>query len=304
MITITKNIEEANAITHAGTFHADDVFATVLLEKLNPSLKLARVTEVKNAKKEAIIYDIGLGKFDHHQIENAKYRDNGIKYCSFGLLWKKFGMSYLKQIEMPVRKDAFEMIDKSLVEEIDAVDNGEFPKIEALYKVSTLNNMIKNFNVTWIENKDNDDAFLEAVQWAKKIFDNEIRATRSKILARKQVERALNKSSDTILYLDEYLPYKEVLQESKKEINFVIFPSNRGGYAINAVNKENEIKELKVPFPSNWAGLEQKELEKVTGIKDATFCHFGQFIACSKTKEAAFAMAKLALEEYNKKEDA
>ena len=32
MITFVKNIEEANCITHSGTFHADDVFATAFLE--------------------------------------------------------------------------------------------------------------------------------------------------------------------------------------------------------------------------------------------------------------------------------
>ena len=31
MFTIVKNHKEANAITHAGSFHADDVFASVFL---------------------------------------------------------------------------------------------------------------------------------------------------------------------------------------------------------------------------------------------------------------------------------
>lgn len=301
MITITKKIEEANAITHAGTFHADEVFSTVLLEKMKPSLKVARVVDITGAKKEAIIYDIGFGKYDHHQAHGAKYRENGIKYCSFGLLWKKYGMAYLKQIEMPGRKDAFEMIDKSLVEEIDAVDNGDFPKIEAVYKINSINNLIKNFNATWIEAKDNDDAFLAAVNFAKEIFNNEIRVTRSKILAKKKVEKALTKAKDTILILDDYLPYKDVLQASKKEINFVIFPSNRGGFAVNGVNKEKDGKELKIPFPKSWGGLGAKKLEKISGIKDVTFCHVGLFLAGAKTKEAAIELAEKAIKEYQKK---
>ena len=35
-IKITKNIKEANCITHAGTFHADEIFATLILSKIIP----------------------------------------------------------------------------------------------------------------------------------------------------------------------------------------------------------------------------------------------------------------------------
>ena len=36
--------------------------------------------------QDALIYDIGRGKYDHHQ-EDAELRENGIKYSSFGLLY-------------------------------------------------------------------------------------------------------------------------------------------------------------------------------------------------------------------------
>lgn len=295
---MTKKCDEATAITHAGIFHADEVFATILLEKLFSPLVVARVSELKEHRKDAIIYDIGYGKFDHHQVKKAKYREDGIKYCSFGLLWKKYGMRYLKQIQMPCPKDAFVMFDQDFVEEIDAVDNGEFPKVEALYKVNGISSFIRSFNKTWNEDKDNDEAFLEAVEWARKLFDNEFRVIRSKILARRKVQRAIEKSKDTILVLEEYLPYREVLQQSKKEINFVLFPSERGGYVVNAINKEENPKELKIPFPKEWGGKRNQKLVKVSKVEDATFCHFGLFIAGAKTKEGAILLAKKAIEQH------
>ena len=43
MIKITKNIDEAEFITHRGNFHADEVFATVLLHKIFKNIKLYRL---------------------------------------------------------------------------------------------------------------------------------------------------------------------------------------------------------------------------------------------------------------------
>lgn len=44
MISITNNINNATVITHAGVFHADDVFATVILSKtlLSPAFSVYR----------------------------------------------------------------------------------------------------------------------------------------------------------------------------------------------------------------------------------------------------------------------
>ena len=35
-IRLTKSIEDANCITHAGTFHADEIFSTIILSKIIP----------------------------------------------------------------------------------------------------------------------------------------------------------------------------------------------------------------------------------------------------------------------------
>lgn len=66
----------ANGFTHAGKFHADDVFATALLQIIRPDIRITRGFVVPD-DFDGIVYDIGFGMFDHHQ-EPREYRANGI----------------------------------------------------------------------------------------------------------------------------------------------------------------------------------------------------------------------------------
>ena len=69
----------ANGFTHAGKFHADDVFATALLQIIRPDIRITRGFVVPD-DFDGIVYDIGFGMFDHHQ-EPREYRANGIPYA-------------------------------------------------------------------------------------------------------------------------------------------------------------------------------------------------------------------------------
>ena len=46
MIKVVKNYNEANCITHNGTMHADEVFATAFLDLYKGNLKVYRVSDV------------------------------------------------------------------------------------------------------------------------------------------------------------------------------------------------------------------------------------------------------------------
>ena len=107
MITLVKDLNEANGITHNGTMHDDEVFATAFLSLYFGDFKVARVSEVtKDISTNAIVYDIGKGKFDHHQ-NDARIRDNGIKYSSFGLLFEEYGIKYLKKLKIKNVKEVY-----------------------------------------------------------------------------------------------------------------------------------------------------------------------------------------------------
>jgi uncharacterized UPF0160 family protein len=130
MVRVVKNIREANCVTHNGTMHADEVFATAFLELYLGSVRVYRTSSVNldEVDSNVLVYDVGRGKFDHHQPDALK-RENGITYSSFGLLWKEFGKDFLIKRGIYNVEDVFNGIDKDFIEAIDADDNGFFPKI-------------------------------------------------------------------------------------------------------------------------------------------------------------------------------
>lgn len=294
---LVTDIYEANCITHSGTMHADEVFSTAFLDLFLGNIKLYRTTSLpNNIKDNVLIYDIGRGQFDHHQ-EDAKKRENGIPYCSFGLLWQSFGKAFLEQKNINNVEDVFTTIDKDFIEGIDADDNGIFPKIEASYKIKTISDTIKLFNPSYKSKQDENEQFLKAVNIAKEIFIQEILNITGKVIAKQKVLEKLTEKSNHTLYLDEYMPYEHtlLLEESANDIYFVVFPSNRGGYAIKTVPKSQEDHNKRLDFPKEWAGLEQQELEKISGIKGLIFCHATRFLVSCDTLETAKKVIDIAL---------
>lgn len=55
MIKIVSDLKEADFVTHAGNFHADDIFSTVFLEKLYKDMSLIRLKRISRDKKQISI---------------------------------------------------------------------------------------------------------------------------------------------------------------------------------------------------------------------------------------------------------
>lgn len=73
-------------------YHADDVCSACLLQMIFGSdVEIIRVNSLSEVvvEDDDIVFDIGGGKFDHHQ-EGAAVRNNGVPYAAFGLLWAEF----------------------------------------------------------------------------------------------------------------------------------------------------------------------------------------------------------------------
>lgn len=289
MVKIVNNINEANCVTHSGTMHADEVFATAFLDLYLEDIKVFRTNRVDDYNGDALVYDIGRGKYDHHQLDALK-RDNGITYSSLGLLWKEFGRDFLKKYNFSNIEEVWNGIDKDLIEGIDADDNGFFPKIECNYKARTLPSIIKIFNPSYDSFENESEQFLKAVKLAKMIFEEEIVYINGKVISDQKVTEIINSSdiSKGYLYLDEYFPYEDAILNHPlgDKILFVAFPSNRGGYAIKTVSKSAEDKTARRLFPLEWAGLQDSELENVSGIIGLRFCHTGRFIVNCSSLEA------------------
>ena len=296
-----NDITSANTITHSGLFHADEVMSTVLLSKILPEIRLCRTFKVpEDIREDVIVYDIGGGAFDHHQKGFSEARENGIKFSSFGLLWRKFGMDYLRGLSnVDDPESVFNLFDNSFVTGIDAVDNGQVEHSGDI-SIMSVSGVISSFNPNWDEKNDSNIAFLRAVEFAEVIFDNALNSAISKSKAKGLVEKAIESSKNGIMILEEFMPWQEYVLKSENnkaaDILYVVFPSNRGGYNINAVPDVLGGFGQRKPLPKSWAGCSGKELADVSGIPTANFCHPARFICGAGTFEDALAMAKLALE--------
>lgn len=288
---LVTDLKQAKYITHSGTMHTDEVFATAFLDLYKKDVTIVRLPNIdkEKIKDDVLVFDIGRGKYDHHQ-EDAITRENGIKYSSFGLLFKEFGKDYLKKEKVENIDEVFTTIDKELVEGIDAVDNGIFPEINANFKIKTLDDIIKSCNPSFGSNQDENEQFIKAVELAKVIFQEIVYNIVGKVKARKIILEKLKQTKKDYLELEEYIPYEETIlkNEEGNHILFALYPSNRGGWGIKTIKKSLDDKTDRLQFPESWAGLENEELEEKTGIKDVIFCHSGRFLITCKTKEAAY----------------
>src|SRR4051795_4982893 len=93
-IATVPTIGAMKVATHSGSFHADDVFALATLGLLGDPLEVVRTRDPKVMAACDARIDVGFrsdpatGDFDHHQREGAGARPNGIRYASFGLVWR------------------------------------------------------------------------------------------------------------------------------------------------------------------------------------------------------------------------
>lgn len=272
-----KKLDIDKGFTHGGIFHADDVFASALLRILNPDIVILRGNVVPEGF-DGILYDIGFGKFDHHQTDRL-FRQNGIPYAAFGLLWKEFGCLLLME------EDAGNF-DEEFVQQIDLADNtGEYCEVSQI---------IYDFNPLWDEEVTVNERFWDAVDFAQTILNNRIRQIQARRKAKSMVMKFMEEQEGPILIMDQFYPWKDVVCASNKL--YVVYPSVRSGYMIQAVPQSPEVITLKKAFPEEWRGKTPKELQESTGISTFSFCHLSGFICAADTIEDAKRVAKLAVE--------
>lgn len=265
--------------THGGMFHADDVFATALLKILNPDIRISRGFAVPD-HFTGIVYDIGGGAYDHHQ-RDSRVRENGVPYAAFGLLWERFGHKLLSDED--ARK-----FDEDFIQPLDLSDNTGSGNMISL--------MISDRIPTWQESSPQmDEAFREAVEFAQTILERRLKQIRADRNAYELVYQEAERCGESILYLEQVLPWKEALRDHEREILYVIYPSIRGGYNIQAVPDREDPNRLRHPFPKSWRGAGRQELQRLTGIGGLTFCHMSGFLCAAETLEGAYSTARLAV---------
>lgn len=289
-------------VTHDGSFHADDVFACatlcLVLEKRGEKFKIIRTRDEKIIKTGDYVFDVGAvydeenNRFDHHQIGGAGRRENGIEYSSFGLVWKKFGK------KLSGSPEAVLAVDKHLVSPVDANDNG-VDLVERKHEVFpyTIQDFFRVMRPTWREGDRNlSKMFLQCVSVAQKILEREITYAQDSVAANKAILSTYQSAEDKrLIVLDKNYHSSEIL-DKLPELLFAVYPrEDNGSWGVKAVRKDLKSFENRKNFPKSWGGLRNEELQKVTGVADAIFCHRALFMAVAKSKEGAVKLAQIAL---------
>lgn len=282
------------ANTHGGIFHADEVFATAVLKQMFEDMEVRRVFRPEDDAD--IVYDIGGGAYDHHQADKET-RPDGIPYAAFGLIWRSFGRAYVESLGVSAKYVDFvhEMVDRTLVRSVDAADNGV-----SLGGGFSVSEVISSFNPEWDSDEIADEAFSCAVTLAGSILMLQVRHAASVAKAKGIVTAAVEASDGQVIELPCYVPWQEHLlaMAGKKAENAkrVIFPSNRGGYNVQAVPTAPGAFTNRAPLPKELWGLRDEELARASGIKDAIFVHPAGFIGAAMSLEGARALAWMGLD--------
>ncbi|MCC6323797.1 MYG1 family protein [Candidatus Nomurabacteria bacterium] len=283
-------------VTHNGTFHADDIFATAALSILcDGNIKVVRTRDTAIMLKADFLYDVGgeynpiTNRYDHHQPGGAGVRANGVPYSSFGLIWKQYGERLCGSMEVA------DLVDQKIVQPIDANDNGidtfSLKNAGGLYVIQ---NFLYAFRPTWKEPAEYDIAFFKCVDFAKILLKREIVRARAQVEAKNIIESFYEKALDKrIIELDAQYPWKDFILQHEEPL-YIISPKD-GMWRIECVLKERYSFENRKSLPESWAGLRDEALEKVTGVKGASFCHNGRFLIVAKTRVAIIELAKKAL---------
>lgn len=286
--------------THPGNFHADDVFAVATLGLALGELDVVRTRDEALTARADLRVDVGgrakpeTGDFDHHQKGGAGERPNGIRYASFGLVWREHGARLAGSVE------AAASIDERLVQGVDANDTGQ-AITKALFadvRAMTVSGMIAAMNPAWdaeLTAVEEDACFGEAVTLATQILERELAGSAAFQRARKLVWEAINRASDPqVIELQRNMPWREAVVTQAPEALFVVYPKS-DGWGLQAVPSALGGFGNRRDLPEAWAGLSRAELAAVSGVPDAIFCHSARFYASASSREGVMALVERAL---------
>ncbi|KAA8455836.1 MYG1 family protein [Weissella paramesenteroides] len=269
-----------NLVTHNGKFHADDVFASVIMTQLFPELTIIRTRdEVVTDDHQNFVYDVGGGEFDHHGIDDTRQHQKGVPMAAFGLIWQTFGQQYIEKLvpdlSEEIIKSVHRHVDSSFVIGIDALDNGVS---EYQSEVFTVPDVINDF----YEEDDETNSFNHAVACATLILENRVKKTVAKQIAQQAVIEQAIFVSNQILLLPISGPWKDYAEQFDQLV-FVVLPRKDGNWMIQGVPVTHGSFEVKHAIPQ----------VKEDGI---VFIHRTGFMAVVDTQEHALQLAQQVLD--------
>lgn len=304
-------------VTHSQNFHLDDVFAFALLDIFifKGASKIIRTRDEKiikemKEKENAFVVDVGLEYnpdkllFDHHQNDPKL---SGLSSC--GLVWK-----YLKDkkyLNQKMNNETAELIEKRLIDIVDAIDNGI--NINGADKLEFISMYNRKSTGNESQDKKQLNQFIRAASAAKEYYINLFSNIRSEIKEEKLALKYYEKSKDIdgIIVTETRIADVSRFFNKYKDKQLIVMPHSKGSWIIrslnvgntsNAYSRSNTAKSLRCPAPSEWVGLSGAELTKATGFNgiEMVFCHKNKHLTIMKgSLDEAVLVAKYIINNKN-----
>lgn len=295
--------KKVKLVTHNSKFHADDVFATALLIIWHDQVKNQKVKVIRTRDQEIIdsgdiVYDVGMvydherRRYDHHMKEGAGER-NGIKYSAFGLIWKHYGR------DLTLNQEVWKDIDEKFVQQVCAGDTASlsFKLKDKDWEAWIFDDIVGMYIPFDSSEKEVYKEFMKVVSVAKSILLKFIDKYNQKYEDKVVIEKIYEETEDKrIIILDKLRSWRDVLSQKEDAIYLIYETLNNDSYHVMSVNLPGEQFKNKKPFPEAWRGLKDGELQEVSGIRTAVFCHSSGFMAVTKNLEDAILLAKKSLD--------
>ncbi len=294
-------------VTHNGGFHSDDIFACatlqIYLDKIGEDYEVVRTRDEREIKEADFVFDVGgvydtkTNRFDHHQKDGAGFRANSLPFAAFGLVWKEYGEKICGN------KEIAEEIDRKFAQPIDANDNGLDVYTSKLENTSPVT--FQDIVGVYYPDEDAGEeeyyrAFTDLTLLAKRILQKSILKTKKQFEINIYLQNLYNQTEDKRFLVVEKKYGRFALTMGAlnfPEVLYIVYPSKRENseWNIVATRKNAESMESQKPFPEDWAGLMDEELQKITGVLSAKFCHNGRFLCVAENKQDAIELAKLSI---------
>lgn len=322
--------------THDGSFHADETVACAIISYVHEHCEVLRTRNPVALEKADIIIDVsGINDekhFDHHSNDFTLKRENGINYATAGLMWKKFGHEYLEKISQEyfdpeqrqqlteeILKAAHERIDREIMYMVDLNDNGQLnsyvrdivpvhnqgeqevmDQLNEFYQCSPdIPYLVAMQNLPNVSGSEQDKNFMVTVKILKTLLIN---ASINAIYSELGIAKVLKLyTGGELLIMHEKLPWTQAVLSNFEHFDkcmLAIYPDRKRGWRVQALpfSKAERFKN-KIVAPKAWRGLDDKELDRVTGLQGTIFVHRAGFTGGALEFDTIMEMAKLWLRE-------
>lgn len=287
-------------VTHSGQFHTDELMAISLLARFHfkkdvTDLKIVRtrdpkILEAANQSKDVFILDVGrlhnpdMLCFDHHQsdpnlvwTDDSKiYQDKLPKKSACGLIFDwLLKTNQLCNSNLKPLSEHEVMLLKKMVKKVDACDNGEATWDDALF--------FSNYN-HGADPEVSNRQFEKALFVAQGYLDNFLHQAEREQYETGIVINAIAKAEEKghpeiIVFYEKIEAARFLIPPRSDKALFVATQYEGNEWSIKTVCSDvTNPYSRRMDMPAEWAGLEDEQLNNVSGFKNMKFCHKGRFV--------------------------